>query len=587
MNFLKTLLASLLALFIFSVLSFFLLVGIASIASTSSKPKHLEDESVLQISFDQPIREQGTEDPFEGLDLPFASPDEGIGLNEIIASIKNAAADPKIQGIYMNFSSFPGGMAKAHEIRRALEEFKSSEKPVIYYGDFLSERGYYLASVADSIYLNPNGILEFNGANVEMVFFKGTLEKLEVKPEVFQVGKYKSAVEPFTRSEMSEENREQTTELVEGFYGHAIEAVGRSRGISKEELLNISSGMLAKTTDDYLQYGLIDDVVYRDQAYTRMKKMIGLEEDDKIALVKLKSYKKYKSHLEQPDTRDRIAVVVADGEIREGKSDDGVVGSETIVRELKRLKKSDRVKAIVLRVNSPGGGGLASDEIWREIELVKEEKPVVTSMSDLAASGGYYISMGTDYIFAEPNTITGSIGVFALLFDMTDFFENKLGISRDNVKTGEYSDIMSPLHHFSDAEREIIQSYTDNFYQTFIGKAADGRNKTPEEINEVGQGRVWTGEQAVELGLVDALGNLDNAVEKAAELAEIEDYKIRYYPKPRNYFEKMFEGLSAQIKSDALRKEFGVLYPLLTKVKDLDAKKGIWARLPIGWSLSY
>ncbi len=587
MNFLKTFLASFLALLIFTVFSFFMVIGIASIASTSSEPKKLDEESILQISFNQPINEQGAEDPFEGLDLPFASPDRGIGLNEILGSIKNAALDPNILALYLNFSGFPGGMAKAYEIRSEIEKFKESGKPVIFYGDFLSESGYYLASVADSIFLNPNGIVEFNGANVEMVFFKGSLEKLEVKPEVFKVGKYKSAVEPFIRSDMSEESREQTLELVDGFYGHFLQEISRSRGIEEQRLKEISSGMLAKTPNDLKEHGLIDRVVYRDQAYKSMKLMAGLEEDDKVPLVKLGKYKKLESHIEQPETRDRIAILVADGEIRDGKSEEGVVGSETLVKELKRLKNSDRVKGIVLRVNSPGGGGMASDEIWREIQLVREKKPVVTSMSDLAASGGYYISMGTDYIYAEPNTITGSIGVFALLFDMTDFFGNKLGITRDNVKTGEYSDIMSPLHHLSDAEREIIQNYAESFYDNFITKAAEGRDTSPEAINEIGQGRVWTGVQAKENGLVDELGSLDDAIEKAAELAEVDEYRIRYYPKPKNYFERMFEGLSAQIKTESFSKELGVLYPLLLKVKELDAKKGLWARLPMGWSLSY
>ncbi len=587
MQFLKYTLASFLALFLFSIISFFVLIGIASTAGKSSQPKALTEASFLQISFDQPIREQGMEDPFDGLDIPFAPVEEGMGVNDIIRSIKNASLDENVRAIYMNFSGFPGGMAKAHEIRNSLLDFKATGKPIIYYGDFLSEAGYYLASVADSVFLNPSGILEFNGANVELAFFKGSLEKLEIKPEVFKVGKYKSAVEPFIRSDMSEENRRQTEELVNSLYGHYMQQIASSRGIDLPQLQLIADSMLARKPLDAEELGLVDGVVYRDESYQKMKMMAGLDPDEKYPLVKLKSYIKYKDLYDEPDTRDRIAVLIADGEIRDGRSDEDVIGSESLIKEIKKLKNSDRVKAVVLRVNSPGGGGLASDDIWRELQLLKEEKPVVTSMSDLAASGGYYISMGTDYIFAEPNTITGSIGVFALLFDMTDFFGNKLGVTRDNVKTGAYSDIMSPMHHLSDEEREIIQTYADNFYSNFITKAAEGRNTTPQKINEVGQGRVWTGKQALELGLVDELGDVNSAIAKAAELAEADEYKVRYYPAPKHYFERMFEGFNTNLKQNSLVKELGVLYPLLAQAKELNAKKGLWARLPMGWSVSY
>jgi protease IV len=587
MQFLKYVLASFVAILLFFFIGFFILIGIATIAGNSSKPSDLKEKSVLQFSFDKRIVEQGVDDPFEDLDLPFTSPEEGIGLNDIKRSIKNAALDPKILGLYLNFSNFPGGLAKAHEVRNALIEFKKCGKPILFYGDYLSEGGYYLASVADSVFLNPGGILELNGANFDFAFFKGTLDKLEIIPEVFKVGKYKSAVEPFTRTEMSEENREQSLALLESIYGHFISEVSDSRNIDPALLERITNGMLARTPEDAREFDLIDGVLYRDQAYDRMKLMLGLEKDDELPLVKLSKYKKLKSHIEEPDTRDRIAVLVAEGEIREGKSSDGVIGSKSLIKEIKKLKKNDRVKAVVLRINSPGGGGLASDEIWREIQLLKEEKPVVSSMSDLAASGGYYIAMGTDYIFAQPNTITGSIGVFALLFDMTDFFKNKIGVTRDNIKTGEYADILNPMHHMSEEEREIVQSFIDHFYESFTQKAADGRKISIEEIKKVAQGRVWTGSQGIKIGLVDEIGDLDLAVKKAANLASVEEYKVKFYPRPKPFFERFFEGFSTSSVNSIIKEELGILYPMLSKAKSVNAKKGLWTRLPLGWSVSY
>ncbi len=587
MQFLKYFLAAFLALVLFFSLSFFFFLGIATLAGQSSKPQKLDEPSLLKLNFPSQIVENGADDPFDGIDLPFSGPDQGMGLNDIKRSLKNAALDPNILGVYMDFSNFPGGLGMALEVRNAIEEFKESGKPVIFYGDFLSERGYFLASVADSVYLNPSGVIELNGANYEMVFFKNTLEKLEIKPEVFKVGKFKSAIEPFILSEMSTENRTQTEALLGSLYGDFLERVSASRNMESSTLAEISRYMKARTPQDALSYGLIDDVVYKDQAIKRLKDMVGYGEDEKISLESISAYKKYDDHIETPDTRDRIAVLVAEGEIRSGKSEEGVIGSETMIKEIIKLRDNDRVKAVVLRVNSPGGEGLASDDIWRELEILNEKKPLVASMSDMAASGGYYISMGSDYIFAEPTTITGSIGVFALLFDMTDFFGNKLGITRDAVNTGEYSDIMSPLKPMSDGERDIVQSFADRFYDTFTKKAANGRGMEQDQIKEVGEGRVWSGVQAKDLGLVDELGGLESALNKAAQLAEIDDFKVKYYPRPKNFYEQVFEEFSGASSLSTLKEEMGILYPLISKANALKAKKGLWTRLPMGWSVTF
>ncbi|WHZ09367.1 MAG: Signal peptide peptidase SppA (protease 4) [Cytophagales bacterium] len=582
MNFFKTFLASCLGSLVALVLLFFLMVSFFSVLvagfSDSDKTTTVSENSVLQLKLNGPITESETENPLEG--LPFPGADEmGVGLLPLKQSIAHAKTGPAIKGIYLDVSSFQGGFAVAKEIRESLIDFRLSGKWVMAYSESYSESSYYLVSAADKVYLNPEGDLEFNGLAVEVSFFKRMFDKLEIKPEIFRVGDFKSAVEPFFLDKMSDANRLQLKQLMEDLNGTLIKEVAESRKISEVELKNISAKMLITSPAEAIKYKLIDTVKYFDQVQTELRSMLGIGKKEKISFVK---YNKYKRSFTSPATsKNEIAVIVADGDIMPGKAQEGTIGSDTFAEELRKARTNDKVKAIVLRINSPGGSALASDVMWREVTLASKEKPIIASMSNYAASGGYYLAMGCDSIVAEPNTITGSIGVFSVLFDLSSFLDKKIGITFDETKTGEVGNMTTFTRPLTEIEKIIWQKKTNKIYEGFTTKAAKGRKMSVENILKIASGRVWSGMQAKQNGLVDVLGGFNDAVTIAAKKAGIDkDYKLRFYPKQKSFFAQWLQDMEGSARTKILEHELGENYQVIQQIKQVKNFAGVQARLP-------
>lgn len=577
MRFLRNLLAVLVGLFIFSFIIFIVFMGIISVAS-SEKTVTIPDNSILQIEVRGNISEREVDDPFAELSFPGMGPLE-MGLKEIKQAIHHAATDDKIKGIYLEPRFFTAGFASLEEIRNELAGFKESGKFIIAYSEYYMEKGYYLASVADNIYLTPNyGNLEFNGLNVEIAFIKGTLDKLGVEPQIFRVGEYKSAVEPFIRKDLSDENAEQITSFVNSIYDHVLHQIGDSRGLSYDEIKNISDSMLVRSAVDAEKYRLITKTAYIDEVRNILKDKLSLEEEDDLNLV---SYRKYnRSYKDAEYVKDRVAVIVGTGTIMMGKGDNRSIGSEQYVELIREARNNSRVKALVIRINSGGGSALASDIIWNEIQLAAKEKPVIASLSDVAASGGYYLAMGCDSIVASPASITGSIGIFGMLFNMQGLLENKLGITFDDVSTGHFSNLYTITRSLTPYERQIIQKSVEEGYETFTTKAAQGRGMALEDLLKIASGRVWSGIEARENGLVDTFGTLEDAIHIAAEKAQVEEYKVVYYPTQKTVLEQIMSDLSDEVQTKWLKIKTGTLYPYLEMIRDIDSYLGIQARMP-------
>lgn len=571
MAFLRNLLATILGLFIFCFLILLIFGGIA--ASSESIPS-VDNNSVLHLNLSGVVVERAVDDPFREV---FTGGPKPISLMDLLESIEAAKTDDRIQGIYLEPVFLSAGYSSLKEIRDALIDFKSSGKFLYAYGEYLSEGDYYLVSVADTIYLNPEGSLEFNGLSAGVTFFKGLFDKLDIEPEIFRVGEYKSFVEPFIRKSMSEENRLQLSELILSIHNTYLEDVSQSRQIPVSELKQISDQMMVRLPEDAVAKGLISKVSYEDEIIAMLKEQTGRDTDEDLKLI---PFDKYKNAMIRGDqlSGDKIAVIIANGNIVMGEVEDAV-GGDQFAREIREARENKSVKAIVLRINSPGGSLTASDIIWREIMLTRGEKPIIASMSDVAASGGYFIAMPCDTIVAQPNTITGSIGIFGLLFNFGDFLENKLGITTEKVNTGEFSDIMTVTRSLSDYERQIIQRQVEKGYETFVTKAAQGRNMSVEDLKEVAGGRVWTGIQAQEKGLVDIIGSFEDAVEIAASKAGIEDdYRLSFYPRKKPFVEKILTELS-EAKIDIMNVN-SPLTPYIDQVRSLEHQRGIQAKLP-------
>ena len=579
MAFLRNLLATITGLFIFSILCLLILMGIASSAEETVDVK---DNSVVFLPLQGMLKERAPEDPLAAL-FPNAGP-FNVGLLDLLKVINSAAEDDKIKGIYIEHGYLSGGFASLKEIRDALVQFKESGKFVYSYGNYISEGDYYIGSVADVLYVNPQGSLEFNGFSANISFFKGTLEKLDIEPVIFRVGEFKSAVEPFMREDMSPENRLQITEFLNSVHTTFLQDIASSRNIPAEQLKDISNLMKVRNVNDAVEYGLATKVAYEDEMKALIRTKLDIGEDDDINFI---SYKKYQKSIKpEKISKNRIAVIVAEGEILMGEGENDQVGAEKFAREIKSARENSRVKAVVIRVNSPGGSLTGSDIIWREIMLTKARKPVIASMGDYATSGGYYLSMPCDTIVAQPNTITGSIGIFGLMFNLEDFLDNKLGITFDVVKTGEFSDIFTVTRSLTDYEKQIIQEGVEDGYETFTGKAAEARGMSQEKLKSIAGGRVWTGVEALNLGLVDKLGSFEDAVEIAAEKAGIEDdYLLSFYPKEKNFFEQIMSGASEEVEARSLKNNFGLLAPYVKEIKNLQHYQGIQARLPYSFEL--
>jgi protease IV len=577
--FLSSCLGAFVAMILVALLFVFVLIGFVSGVS-EEKQTVVQENSVLHLKLDAEVNEMQRENPLAGLPVPGGDA-RNIGVLQLKESLAHAKEDDKIKGIYLDVSFPSAGFSSLEEIRASLIDFRKSGKWVVAYSEVMSEGAYYLATACDKIYLNPEGELEFNGLTVEIGFFKKLMEKLEIKPEVFRVGEFKSAVEPFLREKMSDENRLQLTELVNSIYGHVLNEISAARNIPVERLKEISDNMMIRDASSALEMKLIDSVLYKDQFDAMLKSRLGIEDDKSIRFVKYNKYRK--SFSTYSKSKNEIAVIVAEGTIMPGENDgsDDVIAGETFVEEIRKAREDDDIKAIVLRVNSPGGEFRASDMIWREVQLAKKVKPVIASMGDYAASGGYYLSMGCDTIVAQPHTITGSIGIFGMMFDMSDFLGNKLGVTFDEVRTGKFGEMYTVTRPLTDAEKNFWQRSLEKHYETFTSKAAEGRNMPVEDLKKVASGRVWTGEQAKARQLVDVLGGFNDAVKIAARSANIEDdYKVRYYPRQKEFFEDLVSRLEENAKTNAIKSEFGDLYPWYNQYKKISTYQGEQARMP-------
>ena len=579
MSFLKAFGASLLALVILSALVFISFLIIIS-AMTAEKQVQVRPNTVLHLKLDGPINEMQRDDPLAGLPIPGAG-EQNIGLMQLKQAIENAKNNENIKGIYLDCAYLRAGFSTIEEIRESLIDFRKSGKFVVAYNETMSEGAYYLATAADAIYLNPEGDVEFNGLAIEVTFFKRLFDKLQIRPQVFRVGEFKSAVEPFLMEKMSPENELQLTELANAMNDVMVSHISEARKISVEKLREMSDNMQVRTARIAKDFGLVDELYYNDEFNDELRKRLGLGESDKINFIGYKNFNKVGGTYNK--SKNDIAVIVADGTIMPGENNgqDQIIGGESFVKEIRKARKSSKVKAIVIRINSPGGEFRASDMMWREIQLARKEKPVIASMSDYAASGGYYMAMGCDTIVAQPHTITGSIGIFGMMLDMSQFFGDKLGITFDEVKTGKYGDMYTITRPLTDGERNYWQTNLDEHYDTFTRKAAEGRNMPQSELLKVASGRVWTGSQAKERNLVDVIGGFNDAVRIAAEAAGVaDDYRVRFYPEPRTFLEEWLARTEEDAGTRVMQQQLGENYEYIRQLQRLKTFQGAQARMP-------
>ncbi|MBE0638914.1 MAG: signal peptide peptidase SppA [Bacteroidales bacterium] len=583
-QFFKFMFASMLGFLIMSVILFLFFIGmIASLATIMDKEAvKVAENTVLHIKFDTEIRDRSSKDPFSSIDFASMQPISSLGLNDILKNLEKASKDPNIKGIYLDLTSVQTGFANVQEIRRALLKFKESEKFIIAYSETFSQGAYYLASVADKIYLNPEGMLDFNGISAELMFFKGTLEKLDLDMQIIRHGKYKSAVEPFMLEKMSPENREQMMALINGVWKEVLNGISQSRNISKDELNRIADELLIRKPEDAVSLRFVDGLKYHDEVISELKNLTSTAEDTELETLTLAKYFDAPDPVkEKVDRQNRVAVVYAIGEIISGKGSDDVIGSDRIAEAIRDARKDDKVKAIVMRVNSPGGSALASDVILREAKLAAAEKPFIVSMGNVAASGGYYISAAAHTIYAEPSTITGSIGVLGMIPNIEQTMKNKLGVTFDYANSNANSDFMTLTKPLTPMQRDVIQGYIEDVYKTFVNHVVEGRGMTFEQVDEIGQGRVWIGSDALEIGLVDELGGINEAIAAAAAKAELDTYSIKEFPVQKDFFEQLLEELTGESSMEArIRAELGPQYRLYQQLRYWQNASGIQARMP-------
>lgn len=569
-----------LASVIISFLSILMMVGMVA-ALGSSDTEKIESNSILELTLNEPIEERGIENPFSGMDFSFYN-QSATGLDDIIASLENAANDDKIKGVSLKISSVSASPATLSAIRDALLKFKESGKFIYAYGNNYSQGAYYLASAADKVFINPKGGIDFRGLAFQIMFYKGLIDKLDIDVQVVKCGKFKSAVEPYLLDKMSDANREQLTVLGTSIWGKMVADMAKSRNLSIDDLNAIADSMLLiKDFDNAVKLGIADDFFYPTQYRNFLKEQIGVKEDESLNLVSLATYRK-SFDLDLGKGSDKIAIIYAVGQINDGKGSETTIGDVTLCQEIRRAYKDKDVKAIVLRVNSPGGSALASEIIWNELENAKAAgKKIVTSMGDYAASGGYYISCNSDAIVAEPTTLTGSIGVFGMIPSVQRCLESKLGVTIDVVKTNAHSDFLS-YRPMTEEEYTALQCSVDQTYDTFLTRVSDGRGLTKAQVDSIGQGRVWSGADALQLGLVDQLGNLKDAIALAAQLAGTDSYKLVYYPEKKEWFETLFSKDKEEKEiSAAVRSELGDLYPTYNALQQIIKAKGVQARMPM------
>lgn len=571
---------------VFVLLSLILAGIVISAASLGGKETvTVPDKTILIMKFDEPVNDRSPSNPFSGFNFMNFKANRNLGLNDIIRNIKKAADDTKISGILLDVDVLNMGSATTEEVRNALIAFKKSGKFIYSYSEMYTQKAYYLASVSDKIYLNPAGALEFKGLSGQVMFLKGLLSKLEIEPQIIRHGKFKSAVEPLILDKMSEANRVQTLSFISSMWNQMLKGVSESRKISVEQLTAIADSMKVRSPEDAVSLKLVDKLLYKDQLIDELMAKTGKKEMKDLSLMTLGKYSDAPGKSESGSSKDKIAVIYALGDIQGGEGDDLTIGSERISKAIRKARLDKNVKAIVLRINSPGGSALASDVIWREIVLAKKAKPVVASMGDVAASGGYYIACGASKIIASPNTITGSIGVFGIVPNMQKFFSSKLGITFDQVKTNAYSDYISGIRPMTAMERKFLTRDIETIYKTFTTHVAQGRGMTVAQIDSIGQGRVWSGTDAKRIGLIDDFGGLDLAVKTAAKLAKLEKYRVTELPEQKDPFTFLMDEFSGSGYSRIIKTELGDNYVYLNYIREISQMKGVQARLPFEFTI--
>jgi protease-4 len=534
--------------------------------------------AILKLVLDGEISEREKENPFSDMGSFSAFGEgNGLGLNTMVEKIKNAKEDQDIKGIYLQFKNLEAGFASIQELRRSLQEFRNSGKFIYSYSETYNQKDYYLASVSNKVFMNPQGDFDWKGLGMSLMFFKQTFEKLDVEMTVFRHGKFKSAVEPFLLDKMSQSNRYQSEIFLNSIWNSMLSDISKNREISIAELNNMANTLQIQYPEDALGK-FVDVLAYEDEVLSDLKKTIKLKDSDKLKFMSLSKYDGPKKELKLKASK--IAVIYAVGSISGGEGNDEEIGSDRLARAIREARLDNKIKAIVFRVNSPGGSALASDVIWREILLAKKSKPVVVSMGDLAASGGYYISCAADRIFAQPNTITGSIGVFGIIPNVQKMLQSKLGITIDTVNTNKYSDMARGLRPFTEKEYNYMQNTVEKIYDTFTKRVAEGRKMTQAEVDSIGQGRVWTGADAVKINLVDELGGLNDAITYAASKAKLKDYKVVELPKLKNPFDELLGKKETELETKILKTNLGATYTYFKQVQQLMKLEGVQARLP-------
>jgi protease IV len=582
-NVFASLLGTILAGVVLFFLMFIILGGIVS-AAGSGEPEEIEEHTILALELNKKILDNEPDDPFANMDIMNMNVDHVIGLNNLLKNIKKAKEDDNIDGIFLKLSSINAGISTVEEIRNALIDFKESGKFIVSHSNAYSQKTYYLASVADEVYLTPEGGMQFVGLSAEVMFFSKMFKKFGVEPVIIRHGKFKSAVEPFMLEKMSEANREQLSTFINTIWNDMLGKIAESRNISVEKLNQVADELLLKTAKSCVEQGLVDSLKYYDQLLANLQEKTGAEKSKDLKFTSLSKYTKVpkkKKEGKKGLAKDKIAVIYASGEIIDGKGDGSNIGGESLSRTIRKVRNDDKIKAIVLRVNSPGGSALASEVIWREVKLAKETKPVIVSMGDYAASGGYYIACAADTILASANTLTGSIGVFGVLFNIEKLMNDKIGITTDRVNTNSHSDIGSATRKIKAEEEAYILTAIEDIYSTFTQHVADGRGMNVDAVDAIGQGRIWSGIKAKELGLVDILGGLDDAIAIAAEKAELERYRVVNYPKKKDPFQAFMEKFGGNIKASAIENELGEFAPYYSMFKNITNQKGVQARIPM------
>ncbi len=580
-QFFKFTFASMLGFLLAGFLMFIILIGIivSAVSVGEKETVVVPEKTILMITLDQPVSDRSSDNPFANMNFTRPDISTQLGLNDIISTLKKAETDSKVKGIFLELTDVPSGQATIEEIRNALIDFRKSGKFIVSYSETFTQKSYYLASVSDKIYMNPAGAMEFKGMVGQVMFFKGLLDKIDVEAQVIRHGKFKSAVEPFTLDKMSEPSKVQTLTFISGMWKHMLEGISSSRKIPVEDLNAIANEYKIQSPQNAVSLKMVDKLLYKDEVLDELKNRVGAKKIKDIKLMKLGKYAKAPGE-DKKSSDDKIAVIYASGNIISGEGDEESIGSEGISKAIRKARLDENVKAIVLRVNSPGGSALASDVIWREMLLAKKAKPVVVSMGNVAASGGYYIACAADKIFAYPNTITGSIGVFGIIPNMKEMFSKNLGITFDEVKTNPYADYIPITRPMNEAERKIITNDIENIYTTFITHVSEGRKMTVAQIDSIGQGRVWSGVDAKRIGLVDEFGGLTDAIKEAAKLAKLKDYNTMELPEQKDTFEKLIETLSGDNTSVYLKKELGAAYPYFQYLSRMSRMEGVQALMP-------